>query len=117
MRATGDFKPSEVVLGMPPLTACFNKTEAECAAAMLVWYMSNTGDAWQSVTLQKLAKLMRSALDEKPIPEPVASWNRNLFFRPDFARLISDGFVSKGDNEEIVFTELGLSRLRSWVRE
>jgi hypothetical protein len=116
MRETGDFKPSEVVLAMPPLTACFKKIEAEYAAALLVWYMSRTGDAWQSVTPQQLGNLMGSALDKLPIPEPVASWNRKPFFRPDFARLISDGFVVKGD-EGLAFTELGLNRLRTWVRE
>lgn len=117
MRHTGDFKPSEVELTMPPLTACFGKTEAECAAAMLVWYMSKTSDTWCSVVSQQMGTLMKEALSQDPIPEPVRSWNRNPFFQPDFHRLIRDGYVIKSDTDQSLgFTPSGRERLRSWVR-
>lgn len=106
-------KPSDIVLSMPPLTACFNKVEAECAAALLVWYCQRHGDEWQLVSPKQLGQSMT---DEEFTKEPLKSWNSNPFFRPDLRRLSDDGFITAIDdthNQPIGFTELGLDRLRN----
>lgn len=104
-------KPSDIVLSMPPLTACFKKTEAECAAAMLVWYCQTHGDEWKPVTPKELGE----ALKESMGVEPVKSWSTNPFFDPDMVRLGLDGFITPIDgtfNQPLAFTELGLEQLR-----
>lgn len=112
------FKPSEVVLSMPPLTACFEKTEAECAAAMLVWALARSCDDWTFIPLKQIGALLGAALDAAPVPEPIASWARNPFFNPDFERLSSNGYIAKQEiagAKGYVFTEKGLERLARWV--
>jgi len=110
-----NFKPSQVVLSTPPLTACFKKTEAECAAALLVWAMKKLDDKWQAVTPQQLAAVMTN---EDLLEEPLRSWDRNPFFKPDFYRLVTDGFVVEGPDKALSFTELGLTTLYNshWVQ-
>lgn len=110
-----NFKPSQVVLSTPPLTACFKKAEAECAAALLVWAMQKLGDTWQSLTPRQLGALMT---DEEFLKEPLRSWNRNPFFRPDFPRLIADGFITEAADKALTFTELGITTLFNshWVK-
>lgn len=104
-------KPSDIVLLMPPLTACFKKTEAECGAALLVWYCQIHGDKWQAVTPKQLGEAMGNYMEV----EPLKKWSHNPFFRPDLARLSRDGFVTAIDgshNQPIEFTELGLETLK-----
>jgi len=123
MEDKGEFRPSDVVLSTPPLTACFKKTEAECAAALPVWYMQKTGDCWQAVAPTQLGLAMN---DEEMLKEPLRSWNRNPFFRPDFQRLLADGYITEsreGIPEDkggaLLFTDKGLEQLRNsvWVRK
>lgn len=114
-----DFKPSQVVLTMPPLTACFGKTEAECAAAMLVWACQQLGDERQRLSLKVLGATLDAALKADPVPEPVRSWGRNPFFRPDFDRLTSDGYIDRSeiDGENgYVLTPRFFERLAKWVQ-
>ncbi|HEX6826593.1 MAG TPA: hypothetical protein VF077_09795 [Nitrospiraceae bacterium] len=111
-------KPSDIVLSMPPLTACFNKTEAECAAALMVWYCQTHGDEWQTITPKQVGQAMKEELAKDPIPEPIRSWNRNPFFRVDMRRLSADGFITPIDdshNQPLAFTELGLKVLEKSV--
>lgn len=111
-------KPSDIILTTPPLTGCFKKTEAECGAALLILYYQRHGDEWGLVTPRQLGQSMN---DEELEKEPLRSWNRNPFFKPDLARLSNDGFITAIDgsqNQAIGFTELGLERLRNspWNR-
>ena len=55
--------------------------------------------------------------------EPLKSWNRNPFFRPDIRRLIDDGFLTEGPHEPemsgaVSFTDKALEVLKSshWFR-
>lgn len=114
-----EFKPSQVVLTMPPLTACFRKTEAECAAAILVWACQQLGDEWQHLSCKTLSDTLGEALAANPVPEPVRTWGRNPFFRPDFARLTSDGFIEQSeiDGEKgYLMTPRFFEQLAPWVR-
>ena len=109
-------KPSDIILSTPPLTACFKKTEAECAAALLVLYCQRHGDEWQAVTPKQLGESMRDLT-----VEPLKSWSQNPFFYPDMRRLSKDGFITALDdsfNQPIAFTELGLEQLKKspWNR-
>ncbi len=111
-------KPSDIIIdAMPPLTACFKKTESECAAALLVWYCQNHGDEWQTVTPKQLGEAMMDMNSE-----PLKKWSRNPFFKPDLWRLSKDGFITPIDdsyNQPVAFTELGLEQLRKslWNRK
>jgi hypothetical protein len=109
-------KPSDIIISMPPLTGVFGRTEGECAAAMLIWYLQTHGDEWKGVTPTDLGYALKVA-----VGEPVASWAGNPFFRPDVAYLSSKGFITKLDgshNQPLEFTELGLQRLKGslWNR-
>lgn len=115
---TPGFNTSQVVLGTPPLGACFNKCEAECAAALLVWACQQLGDKWQRLPLRSIGEAMHVAMSAEPIPEPIKSWNRNPFFRPDFDLLTSGGFIeqSEVDGEKgYVLTPLFFERITRWI--
>lgn len=93
------FKPSQVFLSTPPLGACFHKCEAECAAALLVWACQQLGDEWQWLQLKKIGAAMDVAMKAEPMPDPIKSWARNPFFRPDFDRLAADGYIEQSEIE------------------
>lgn len=112
------FKPCQVMLHTPPLTACFNKTEAECAAAILVWVCQQLGNEWQRLSVPSIDKALDAAMSASPMPEPICSWVRNPFISPDFARLVVDGFIERSeiDGEEgYVFTPAFFERVARWV--
>lgn len=123
--ASPTFKPSEVSLvgSFPPFVATFKRSEAEMAAALLVRTMAETGDEWRAVALPEIAKVLKADVANKL--EPWLSFSTNPFFRPDFLRLVSDGFCDwkhggdapVTDPERLLeFTVLGLDALRRWVR-
>jgi hypothetical protein len=104
-------KPSDIVLSMPPLTACFKKSESECAAALLIWYLQTHGDEWQPVFPKQLGEAMKEATDN----DLLKSWATNPFFSPDMWQLSKDGFITPIDgsfNQPLAFTELGLEALK-----
>jgi len=116
---TAAFKPSQVVLIVPPLCACFDKTEAECAAGLLVWASQQLGDEWQRLPLKKLGEVLDVALKSEPVPEPIRSWGGNPFFRPDFDRLTTDGHIERSeiDGEKgYVLMPSFFERIARWVR-
>ncbi len=113
-----EFKPSQVVLGVPPLTATMGHCETECAAGMIVRYCQIVGDTWQKIRTTNMAQVMMQDLDDNN--EPVKSWSTNPFFNPDMRGLHRDGFaVIERDPdgvETIEFTATGYEALRRWVR-
>jgi hypothetical protein len=112
------FKPSEVFLNaIPPLTATMGRFEREFAAALLVRACQVDGDAWRGFTPAELGKVIARDLEAKV--EPMVSWNRNPFLRPDFRDLVAQGFAACTDLDNgapVEFTERGLEALRRWVR-
>ena len=108
-----DFKPSHVVLRVPPLTATMGKAEIEAAASMLVRVCHALGDEWQSVTWQQIADVMREDMASKR--EPFASMLTNPFFRPDIHAAIARDFMGGDPKGEVAFTMKGLEALRRWV--
>lgn len=118
MNAPITFKPSQVYLGVPPLCACFEKTEAECAAGLLVWVSQQNGDKWERLPLKRLGELLDVALKSEPVPEPIRSWGSNPFFRPDFDRLTTDGYIERSevDGEKgYILTARFFERITRWV--
>jgi hypothetical protein len=112
-----DFKPSEIQLLTPPLTATMGRSEIEFAAALMVWTCAQSGDAWRAVSGVEIRELITKAIDTKA--EPVFDWIRNPFLRPDFHGLQERGFASReviNDLDYIAFTEKGFEALRRWRR-
>lgn len=90
-------KPSEVVMGVPPLAATFGKAEAEWAAACIVRACQFHGDTWQPISAPQISEAIHSDIEAKR--EPFASLMRNPFFSPDVWKLIELGFARWVDRE------------------
>jgi hypothetical protein len=109
-----DFKPSDVNLcsSFPPLVGTMGRTEAECAAALLVRACQVLGDAWQDVETRTLGEVIKADLEAKR--EPVHSMNRNPFCRPDAYDLVKRGCAEwVGEPGKVLrFTPQGLDGLR-----
>ncbi|HEY0881626.1 MAG TPA: hypothetical protein VGE37_03195 [Archangium sp.] len=101
------FKPSQVVLTVPPLTGTLKRSEVECAAALIVYVCTVKGDAWQPMTFADLHTALRSALasKERTVREQwICSMVENPFVRPDVHALVDLGFAERlsKDGEKIV---------------
>ena len=111
---TDVFKPSDVVLSMPPLTACFGRSEREHAAACIVLYCQLHGDAWGPITPKQLGEMLLSEADNAPLKD----WAANPFFRPDPRDLAERGYATIDEETgAVAFTPLGIERLRPWVQK
>ncbi len=107
-----EFKPSKVILSMPPLTACFGHSEREHAAACIVLYCKINGDKWQPATPKQLGEMLISEGEK----EPVKYWITNPFFRPDIRDLADLGYATiDEETNAVAFTSLGIESLRPWV--
>lgn len=111
------FRPSQVVLAVPPLCGTMGHAEREFAASLIVRACQARGDAWQPIDLKTLGEVLGDDLAAKV--EPWASLNRNPFFRPDF-RELADGTFGRWTGEPgesaIELTPAGVEALRRWVR-
>jgi len=113
-----DFKPSQVVLGVPPLVATMGCAEAEFAAALIVRACHALGNAWQPIAWKQIREVVLSDFDAKR--EPFASLIQNPFFRPDVHDLVERGcarWTTSDDSGEgsVELTADGLEKLRRWV--
>jgi len=112
------YKPSAVILDMPPLTATFGHSEEECAGALLIWTLSKDGDEWKFISLKRMGELMQEAITAKPVPNPIAWWVTNPFFHPDFESLVKHGFIEKQETEgepSFGFMEKAFEKIEKWV--
>lgn len=114
MVVTPKYKPSEVVLAVPPLCGTMKKAEVEFAASIVVAACHHFGDKWQPLALKELGVAIRELLEAKA--EPWNSLNTNPFFRPDIGALIESPFAEKGDDGRLSFTMEGFEALKRWVR-
>lgn len=107
MTAAAPFKPSEVLLTVPPLCGTMKRAETEYAAALIVFACTAKGDAWQPVTFADIQAAAKAALEMKE-PSQRDQWARDIlgipFLRPDVQTLIKLGFAEKlsNDGEPIV---------------
>src|SRR5690606_37075798 len=110
------FDPNDVVLDTPPLTGTLDKVEIEFAAALMVQALKVLRLGWTPITARQLGAAIRSELNAGN--EPIATWNRNPFLRPDFPGLVARGFaVKSGPGDEMLeLTHNCLLRLLPWVR-
>lgn len=121
-----DFKPSQVLIGVPPLVGTLGRSELEQAAAMIILTCQRLGDAWQAVSLEAVQETL-CKLGSRPSLQRFLS---NPSFRPDFEALTEAGFAEwrlahsvvagRGDgtlflSSVIALTDKGLKAIRKWV--
>lgn len=110
------FKPSAVILAAPPLVATMERAEREHAACLIVRACQVLGDVWKPIDLKELSGVIAADLEQGR--EPLASLNRNPFFKPDLQAL-ADGVYGRWTGEPgvsaIELTEKGIAALRRWV--
>ena len=111
---TVDFKPSNVVLGIPPLCGTMKKAEIEFAATLYICACRHFGNKWQPLEPKLIGEAIRADLESGT--EPLASLNHNPFFRPDMYAFVHSEYVHMTEEHEpIEFTEAGFEALRKWV--
>jgi hypothetical protein len=108
------FKPSDVLIVVPPLCGTMERAEREFAAALIVRACQVDGDAWQAIKLARAFDVFTA--DVAAGVEPFVSLSRNPFFRPR-SHLLGDGkFGSWIGDDAIELTSAGIEALRRWVR-
>ncbi len=116
-----DFKPSEVVLGIPlPLIGCFKHAESEVMAAMMIRALVRNGDSWGPVPPRMVGEAMRSDIEEK-VPH-VKTMLTNPFMRPHPHLLVEEGFAEwtapeGADDRPLVFTAKAFEILSKLTRQ
>lgn len=109
-----DFKPSQVVLAIPPLCGTMGKSEIEYAAALYICACRHFGDEWQPLPPEKIGEAINADLDAKK--DPLHSLRDNPFFRPDLHAFVHSEFVNmEYEHGPIEFTEAGYEAIRKWV--
>lgn len=110
------FSPSQVHLCVPPLVGTMEHAQREFAAMLIVRSLQVNGDAWKPVEPAEIGQMILA--DIQAGNEPIASLNRNAFFKPDFFEL-ADGtygrWVDEPGKSAIELTERGIESLRRWV--
>lgn len=105
-------KPLDVVLLTPPLVGTMERSEVEQAAALLVRTLQATTNTWRGLQPKEIGEVIAGDLHADC--EPVTSWNRNPFIRPDFPALVELGFAKYSEDNAMAFTEKGLQALERW---
>lgn len=109
-----DFRPSDVVLSVFPLGDTLGRFELECAAALVIWTLRRNGNGWRRVWHDEVEACLRA--DVLSGVEPVLSWCRNPFFRPDLVGLHARHFAIVTDHA-VELTELALLPIgQRWLR-
>ena len=103
-----DFKPSDVILGHPPLIGTMGRSEVEVAAAIVIRCLALEGDTW---TMSEEA--MVAAFEENDAY--LSSLQRNPFLQPDFFAAEKAGYIAKVD-DRVTVTEKGRKAVRTFVR-
>lgn len=104
---TPSFKPSDVLLVVPPLTGTMNHSESEQAAALIVYVCTMKGDTWQPMLFGDVQAAAQAA-SEATEPTRRERWfrdiMRNPFIRPDVHKLVEEGFAEmlSAEREPIV---------------
>jgi hypothetical protein len=110
-----DFRPSEVVISVPPLTGTMGRCESEYAAALLVLACVGKG-RWAPCSREEIFAAFRAAVADQV--QPWENLARNPFLRPSFPELLDTPYarlVREEETEQMEFTPAGLERLRIWV--
>jgi hypothetical protein len=107
-------KPSDVILAVPPLCACFGRAEREFAASLIVRACQVLGDKWQPIEPKQIGEVLEADVAAKT--EPFASLTFNPVFRPDVWGLVEKGFArwTGEPGRTIELTEAGIAGLEKW---
>ena len=110
-------RPSEIMIGVPPLTGTLGRSEREAAAEAIVMTLARGGNEWRPVNPREVAQMVRADLAENPNH---SLWN-NPFIRPDYHDLVKHGFARWTNGEpprcDIELTEEAIGRLQKWRRK
>jgi hypothetical protein len=91
-----------------PLGATLGKCEIEYAAALVLFALHELGRDWTAaIAYTELGAVVGKALADDR--EPVRSWARNPFLRPDMRLLVTRGFAVELD-AQIWFTPETIER-------
>lgn len=106
-------KPSNVDMGFPPFTGCFNRSEQEMAAGLIVraLQLSSDPETWRPVHAHEIGKLLSPEFEKtEPIISVLAAGIATL--DPD--GLVADGFAKwtqPGSRTLIELTDKALDRI------
>lgn len=110
------FLPSAVALVVPPLVGTMGCAEREQAACLIVRACQALGDTWKPIDLEELNGVIKADLEQGH--EPLASLNRNPFFKPDLW-LLADGtygrWTGTPGESPIELTDKGIAALKRWI--
>lgn len=107
-----DFAPSAVLLTDIPFVGTFDRAEVEWTAAILVHALALTGDTFRPMDPRRVAGMLEGWMSEPQWKSLFTS----PFFRVDLHGLVDRGFARWEDKYHLAFTDLGIERLRKWVR-
>jgi hypothetical protein len=111
------FRPSDVVISLPPLCGTLGKAEIEYAVAMVVRTLAATDDTWRGVSWGEIQGVMRA--DLAAARDPFSAMLRNPFFRPDIHAAVAAGHaIWDGDEGSgpVRLTLSAVDALRKWVK-
>jgi hypothetical protein len=101
----------------PPLMATLGRCEVEFAAALILYGLHRLGRAWtEPVTAKDLGKTISDSAGAGL--EPIRSWMRNPFLRPDWDDLVKRGFALRDetpDGDVLTLTPEALERVAGHI--
>jgi hypothetical protein len=96
-----------------PLVGTLGKSGIECAAAALLFALHKLGREWSApIAVSEIAQVLSAAIDAGE--EPVRTWSRNPFLRPDWGGLVARGFALREqtlDGLVLTLTSAALERV------
>lgn len=97
----------------PPLGGTLGSCEIEYAAALVLLVLHRLGRSWsESVTTNELCMLLSEQFGAGA--EPIRSWGRNPFLRPDWDGLVERGFAQRDESPDgyaLTLTPAALDRV------
>jgi hypothetical protein len=97
----------------PPLKATLGRSELEYAAALILCALHRLGRAWtEPLSAKEIGATLSDAFNAGE--QPICSWARNPFLRPDWDGLVERGFAQRDetpDGDVLTLTPAALERV------
>lgn len=111
---TPNFKPSEVIIAIPPLCDTMNKAEIEHAATLYVCACRFYDDKWLSLSPEQMEVAIEHDIEHDI--EPLKSLNTNPFFCPCMRSLIDSDYGEETSDGKLILTQAGFDAIQErWV--